>query len=171
MTTAAEYAEDAFKKRVHGGSEKLTPDRMIELAMQHELYEFDADVDGIMSTLVDVPVYELYPQAIRISGRDAVRTFYELTMPIVLQFDYRKKEVDTREIVCAAFSEYQVASEVNAEFEFPDGTTKRIHLMCVGEFSGDLMVGERLYCDHALAGLYDEVLGPGFYDLPGVTKL
>jgi hypothetical protein len=168
---AADYAEEAYRNRVPQVAEKLTPDRMIELAMEHEVFEFANDVDGIMSTLVDEPVYELYPQGVRISGREAVRRFYELTMPIVLQFDYRRKAVDTREITCAAFSDNQIASEVNCEFDFPDGTTRRVHLMCIGEFRGDLMYGERIYCDHALAELYDSVLEPEFYELPGVTRL
>jgi hypothetical protein len=169
--TSADYAQEAYRDRVPQVAEKLTPDRMIELAMEHEVFEFANDVDGIMSTLVDEPVYELYPQGVRISGREAVRRFYELTMPIVLQFDYRRKALDTREITCAAFSDNQIASEVNCEFDFPDGTTRRVYLMCVGEFRGGLMYGERIYCDQALAGLYDSVLGPDFYELPGVTRL
>src|SRR5262245_60206723 len=148
--SAADYAEDAYRKRVPQVTEKLTPDRMVALAMEHEVFEIASDLDGSMSTLVDDPLYELSPQAIRISGREAVRRFYELTMPIVLQFDYRRKEVDTREITCAAFSDNQIASEVNSEFELPDGTTKRVHLMCIGEFRGDLMFGERIYSDHTL---------------------
>ncbi len=170
MTTEAEYT-DTFKNLVPKSDEALTPEKMTEILMRHELFEFDEDIDGVLTTLVDNPVYELYPQGCRISGMDAVRVLYERTLPIFLQFDYRRKPVDTRDITCIAFSDNQLVAELNDEFEFPDGTRKRVYLMVIAEFSGDAIVGERLYLDHKLAGLYEDALGPDFFARQDVTKL
>jgi hypothetical protein len=170
MTTEAEYTE-TFKNLVPQSGEPLTREKMTEILMRHELFEFDEDLDGVMTTLIDVPVYELHPQGYRITGREAVRVLYERTLPIFLQFDYRRKEVDTRDIKCVAFSDNQIAAELNDEFEFPDGSRKRVYLTVIAEFSGDLVVGERLYLDNKLAGLYEDALGEDFFALPGVAKL
>jgi hypothetical protein len=170
MTTEAEYTE-AFQSLLPQSEETVTPEQMTETLMRHELFEFDEDLDGVMTTLVDVPVYELHPQAYRITGKEAVREMYERTLPVFIQFDHRRHEVDTREIKCVAFSNNQMAAELAADFVFPDGETRRVHLTCIAEFSGDKVVGERLYLDHKLAELYDQALGPDFFELPGVTKL
>jgi hypothetical protein len=170
MTTEAEYTE-TFKKLIPEDSEALTPEQMTEVLMRHELAEFDNKLDDVMSTLVEEPVYELHPQAIRFSGRDAVRGFYERTLGFLNQFDHRGKEVDTREIVCVAFTGNQLVAELNEELELPNGTRKRVYLVTVVEYRGDKIVGERLYCDHVLAGLFDNALEEDFYSLPGVVRL
>ena len=140
MTTEAEYTE-AFKSLLPQSEEALTPEKMTEILMRHELFEFDEDLDGVMTTLIDVPVYELQPQGYRITGKDAVRVMYERTLPIFIQFDYRRKAIDTRDITCVAFNDNQIVAELNDEFEFPDGSRQRVYLMVIAEFSGDLVVG------------------------------
>jgi hypothetical protein len=166
MTT--EHAE-SFKKLVPRSAETLTPDEMIELCMLHELFEFDNDIDGIMSTLIDTPVYELYPQGVRISGVHAVRLFYERTLWIFRQLDSRAKDVETRRIISIGFGDTHLAAELSDDLEFPDGTRRRVQTLAVVEFRGDLMVGERLYFDHALASLIDQSLGEDFFARPDVT--
>src|SRR6266536_2926981 len=121
MTTEAEYT-DTFKNIVPKSDEALTPEKMTEILMKHELFEFDEDLDGVLTTLIDVPVYELHPQGYRITGKEAVREFYERTLPIFIQFDHRRKKVDTREITCIAFTDNQLVAELNDDFEFPDGS-------------------------------------------------
>ncbi len=170
MTTEAEYTEE-FKKVVAKTQERLTPEQMTEILMRHELFEFDENLDAVLTTLVDTPVYELQPLGYRITGREAVRLMYERTLPIILQFDYRRKQVDVREIPCVAFSDNQLAAEMNDEIELPDGTRKRVYLMCVAEYSGDALVGERLYLDSTLARMYEDALGPDFFARRDVTKL
>ena len=168
MTT--EHAE-AFKKLVSRSAEPLAPDRMIHLCMEHEAFEFDDDIDGIMSTLVDTPLYELYPQGVRITGADAVRLFYERTLWIFRQLDPRGKDVETRQVVSLGFGDTHLAAELSDEFEFPDGTRRRLQSLAVVEFRGDLLVGERLYFDLSLASLIDESLGEDFFARPDVTAV
>jgi len=96
---------------------------------------------------------------------------YVRTLPIFIQFDHRRKPVDTRDVTCVAFSGNQLVAELNDEFEFPDGSKKRVYLMVIAEYRGDLLVGERLYLDEKLAGLWSDALGADFFTLPGVTKL
>ncbi len=168
MTT--EHAE-AFKRLLPHSAETISPEQMIEISMRHESFEFDGDIDGIMSTLIDAPVYELHPHSVRITGTEAVRLFYERTLWIFAQLDPRKKEVQTREIGSIAFGENHLAAVFSDEFEFPDGTRKRIQSLAVVEFRGDLMVGERLYFDYDLVGIIDESLGEDFFARPDVTEL
>jgi hypothetical protein len=167
---ATEHAE-SFKKLIPGSGEALTPDRMIELCMRHESFEFDNDVDGIMSTLIDTPVYELYPRGVRIKGPDAVRVFYERTLWIFRQLDPRERELETRQVVSIAFGDTHLAAEFSDVFELPNGTTKRLQSIAVVQFQGDLLVGERLYLDHILGSLIDQSLGADFFARPDVTEL
>ena len=64
-----------------------------------------------------------------------------------------------------------VDAELNDDFLFPDGSRRRVYLMVIAEYRGDKIVGERLYLDEKLAGLYTDALGPDFAELPGVTRL
>jgi hypothetical protein len=166
----SDHAE-AFKSQVPRSDGTLTPDRMLELAMRHELFEFDNDLDGILATLIETPVYELYPQGIRFTGVEAVRAFYERTLWMFRQLDYRPTGVDTRRVVSVAFGDSHLTAELNAEFTTRDGVRKRVQSIAVVEFQGELMVGERLYCDEALAGLFDESLGEDFYARPDVARI
>jgi len=150
----------------------LAPERMAELAMQHEQYEFEQDVDKIMATLVDQPVFEFFPQGFRVEGRDAVRKMYErLVVSILPQLDTRK-EVQTRDIKGFACGESALLAEIEDDFVFPDGSTKRIRMAATVHFDGEAIHGETTYLDADLATVFDSVLWtPDFIALPGVSKV
>lgn len=167
---ATEHAE-SFKRLVPRAAGTLSGDRMIELCMWHESFEFDGDIDGIMSTLIEVPLYELYPRGVRITGREAVRLFYERTVWIFRQLDPRGRDEQTREVVSIAFGDTHLAAELSDVFELPDGTRRRLKSAAIVEFEGDRLVGERLYLDTILSALIEESLGEEFFARPDVTEL
>jgi hypothetical protein len=168
MNKAAEYL-DLFKQVMPQSRPKLSPERMTELGMQHELFEFNTDIDGLMNTLVDEPVYELHPRGATIKGRAAVRLFYERTLHIYQQWDQRKGQ-QTRKILSIAYGDCHMAVEVEDDFEFPNGARKRVQFMVAVEYRQDgKMYGERLYADQELAAVIDGALGADFFDRPDVT--
>jgi len=150
MTNSAEYI-DEFKKLIPSAEVSMPRERMVQLGMEHELCEFSADMEGLIATLVDVPVYELHPRGVRITGRDAVRAFYSKTIPIFQQFDEREKEVKTRKVLSLAFGESHVACEVESDFTFPNGISKRVQFLAVVEYRDDAIYGERVYSDAEFA--------------------
>jgi hypothetical protein len=171
------FGEKALPKLAHIRAPKepvpsgdaLTPERMLELCNRHEQFEFAGDLEGIMSTLVEHPRYELFPRGVRITGTDAVRVFYERLLPIFRGLDPAGKDVPTREVVSIAFGEHHLAAELVDVFDLPDGTRRRLQSSAVVEFCGDLLLGERLYLDSALGALFEATLGEDFFARPDVS--
>lgn len=145
--------------------------RMLEIDLEYAECYFNGDFDGMEEYLVDVPAYEFYPQAIRMTGKEAVRARSERGFKTTMkQLDPYRNE-DTREYRALAFSDDHMIGETTATFVLPDGTKKRCSYIAVIEFDGDKMVGERIYSDHYHARLRDTKFGPDFLKVPGVTLL
>lgn len=50
---------------------------MKKLGMRHAQLEAEGDLDAVMATIVEDPVYEFWPIGLRMRGRAAVRRYYE----------------------------------------------------------------------------------------------
>lgn len=144
--------------------------RMVELYSQYARCWVDGDVDRMLDLLVDAPLFEQYPQRIRIAGRDAARARAERLLPLVAQLDPRATD-QAHETGSIAFGEDVLAYEFSDVLALADGTRKRCHLAMVVTFSGDKIAGERVYTDRRLSGLVDEALGEDFFSLLGVTEV
>ena len=169
---------------------RLSLERMQELMGAHGEYERLNDIDGVMSTLVEDPVFEFHPQNIRVQGRAAVREMYtRLCRTILRQFatnnETRKATAldrfggqDSHMIALVAdttgkfLPENQSRMFIELELGYtPEhGPTERFRICQIVTFEGERMVGERTYTDSECAVLFDEVLGPDFLHLPGVTR-
>jgi hypothetical protein len=151
----------------------LSPERMMELLAEHEKYEFDNDLDRVMATLVEHPVYELHPQKLRIEGRDAVREFYRRVLPEFVNSGLLKPRdaKPTRNLKSLVFGDSYLMSEMHDELKLSDGNTTRVRVMGFADFEDGKILGERLFSDYDLAEWLDSLLGPDFVDVPGVTTI
>jgi len=150
----------------------LTPDRMMELGLNHEAIELRQELDLLMDTLVEHPIYHWFPLRIRVEGREAVREMYERMRPMLTALA-KVRDDQSREILALSFGEDQLACEIELPYEFPDGSIKTCRIAAFVPFVGDKMVGESHYLDSALAEELQRLLGPDFTEarLPGVSRL
>lgn len=143
--------------------------RMIEINMGYAQCYLDGDFEGMFDYLIDVPVFEFHPQAIRVTGREAVFERSKRMFPTVTQTDSRT--ATQHEIRATSAGEDLLIHEFSNVYSFPDGTSRRCYTVAVIPFVGDKMVGERVYTDQYLAELRAHHLGPDFLNLPGVERL
>lgn len=143
---------------------------MVEVNMQYARRFLDGDFEGMEDFLIETPVFEHYPQAMRIVGREAVRVRSERSFTVTRQFDPRR-DASTHRITAVCFAQDALVHEFSNVFAMPDGTKRRCYLAAVVTFDGDKMIGERVYTDSFFARIIDDALGPDFIDLPGVTLL
>lgn len=146
----------------------LEPARLLELAQAHETAEFSGDLDATMATLIDRPVYLWFPQRLKIEGREAVREMYARLMPMI---DQMKAGIADRRIFFMATGEDQLAAEIDFDYRFEDGRTKKVRIAAFLQFVGEKMVGETQYVDQDLAGVVDALFDAEFMALPGVSRI
>lgn len=142
--------------------------RMLELAQAHEAAEFSGDLDATMATLIDHPVYLWFPQRLRIEGQEAVREMYARLAGVIGQMQARIAE---RRVFFMAFGDDQLAAEIDFDYRFDDGRTKKVRIAAFLAFVGERMVGETQYVDADLAGVLDQIFDTAFRSLPGVSVI
>lgn len=167
---------------------RLTLERMQDLLQIHTEYERVNDVDGVMSTLVDDPIFEFHPQNVRIQGRAAVREMYtRLCNTILPQFatNDRVRRANSPDqfggqggsmIVLAADTtgkflpegQSRLFLELELGFTPKTGPVQRFRMFQIVTFQGELMIGERTYQDVDCAALFDHALGADFFRMPGI---
>lgn len=132
-----------------------TAEQMHELGTRHAQLEADGDLDGVMATLVEDPVYEFWPIGLRARGREAVRRYYEHLIEVFIptQRGYR--------LVDEWLSERSLIQEYDIETEGPGGPI-RDRVIGVLWADGELMGGERVWgseeCLRRMVGpLFDEL--------------
>lgn len=136
-------------------STEWTAARMTELGSRHARLEHEQDLDGVMATLVDDPVYELYPVGLRMQGRDLVRRYYEELFRGFVTRARKTVLVDEWVNAGSLAQEYEVTVEIDGQLE-----THRIVGILVRD--GDLLGGERVFaserCLRLMTGsVYDEL--------------
>jgi len=55
----------------------MATDEMRQLVQKHADLETKLDLDGVLATLVEHPVYEFHPARLRLEGKDNIREFYQ----------------------------------------------------------------------------------------------
>lgn len=151
---------------------KLTPERMIELNLAHAKRYMDGDIDGVIEhSLVENPVYEMFPIGARFEGRELVRLFHVVSAPVMLAQVDPRNGGDTREILSVAFSDNTFTCEFSNVFTLPDGSQERCHMAATVIFEGEKMVGERVWLDHHLVDLVTQGFGEEFWAHPDIQRL
>jgi hypothetical protein len=134
-------------------SSEWTARDMHALGTHHAQVETERDLEATMATLVEDPVYELWPVGLRMQGRDRVTRYYrhlmDRFMPAIVGY----------ELLAEWCSEESLSQEYDIEVATDDGNeTHRVIGILYRE--GTLMGGERLYaserCLRLMAG--DELI-------------
>ncbi len=138
-------------------AEQWDATKMHKLGSRHAQLEADGDLDGVMATLVDNPVYEFWPIGLRATGRDSIRRYYEHLLGVFIptQHGYR--------LVEEWLSDHSLIQEYEIEIEGPNGrgTHQVIGILWA---DGELMGGERVWasetCLRAMLGPFFDELEP-----------
>ena len=125
----------------------MTPEEILDLAREHAAAEAENDAERTLATLVDEPTYEFWPMGKGFTGGDLARTFYLEQYP---QFAQR---VTNFGVLGEWTNEQCAIQEYWIEL---DGQTRHM-VMSMMPAEGNLLTGEKLYCDD---GFVEALLGP-----------
>ena len=152
---------------ITSGTGDLTPKEMIALNYKYALYyregKFDALLDEVM---VEEPVFEYYPNRIRLVGRQALRKNWEIKHRGFKDIIDNGKST----VRYSTFGENYYAAEFTLNMPMPDGTRKPWHKMALVSFQKDRMIGEIVYNDHYFAERLEKMMTPEFTSTPGVER-
>jgi len=165
--SAVDYPE--LSESLHAIASKDRAARMVEVNIGYARCFMNGDFQGMLDYLIDVPVFEMYPQGIRITGRDAVLERSKRLFPLASQNDTRTTQ--SHQITASTAGEDVLIHEFSNIYDLMDGTQRRCYTIAVIPFVGDKMVGERVYSDQHLGRLRERLLGADFLDRPDVTIL
>lgn len=147
--------------------EKSTLEQMEEILIVHETAEFDNDLDAVMATLTDTPVYELPSIGWHIQGAEGVRELYKRWLT-----GAEKRNVWAEKRV-QAYSMDENALIRDAYVFYDNDKGKRVtgRYSTAISFDGGLISGERMFMETPFAKLMYDILGADFADVPGVSTL
>ena len=132
-----------------------TADDMLKLGTAHAALEARCDLDGVMGTLVEDPVYEFWPAGLRMSGGAQVRRYYEHLLSRFIPMTRSYELIGEWVNQTAVAQEYEIRLEV-------DGAVEKHRVVGILFASGSRLGGERVYagerCTRLMAGdLIDEL--------------
>ena len=144
----------------------MTFEEMEQAFFDHESFELAYDLEGTMTTLVDVPKYELPALGWRIEGKEAATELYR-RMLVVAE---RTAQWAEKRFVHGVAPNHLIR-EAHVWYNTDDGERARGNYCVVIAFEDGKIAGERLYFDVAYAALMRAGIGEDFGNLPGVTRL
>jgi hypothetical protein len=122
-------------------SKHWNAERMLELATRHAKVEGRKQLEELMATLIEEPVYEFHVQGLRLRGGARVRRYYQQF------FDDYMSRVTGAERLGQWGDEIAVAREDAIEVQGADGP--EVHrVMSVLFAEGDRLGGERIYASN-----------------------
>ena len=152
-----------------------TRELLLKLFFAHAAAEKTLNVDGIMATLCEDPVYEIFPAGLRLQGKPAVREFYEKILPAFTvevppaSGFFGKLSDSPVEILW--IGEESIVSRDDFMLVGKDGTARDFRHLTVVSLSGDLLLGEMMFSTAACAEVMLEALGEEFLTRPGVSRI
>ncbi|MFN6551801.1 hypothetical protein ACP6C7_13995 [Mycolicibacterium septicum] len=146
---------------------KMTAEEMDHILIVHEIAEFDNDVEAVMATLADNPQYELPNMGWHIKGEVAVRELYNRWLSgadkrnIWAEKRVQAYSADGDAMIRDAFVFYdndageRVTSRYSTAFSFENGKIS----------------GERMFMEPPFAKVMNDILGPDFGEIEGVSRI
>lgn len=130
----------------------MTTDMMRKLVQRHADLETKLDLEGVLTTLVDNPVYEFHPDRLRLEGKENVRQFYQD------HFDSFFPIIKSHVLVNECWDIHSACLEYDVYLKAPYPNRVYRIMVVLTEKDGHLM-GERFYVENELARL---MAGPSF---------
>jgi len=124
----------------------MTNDKMRKLVQKHMECETNLDLEGVLETLVDHPVYEFYPLRLKLEGKENIRKFYRE------HFDDFFPKIKSHKLINEWWGPETVCMEYDLWLNEP--ALDRAHrILVVLTAKGLLLNGERFYAEEELVRL------------------
>lgn len=137
-----------------GGAERTSPiDEMRTLVQKHADFETKLNLDGVLATLVENPIYEFLPDRLRLEGKENIRQFYRY------HFDLFFPLIKSHVLINECWDANSACMEYELYLKEPHDPSRAYRLMVVLTKENSLLIGERFYVENELARL---MAGPSF---------
>jgi hypothetical protein len=149
---------------------------LLKLFFAHGAAELACDVEGVMNTLCDNPVYEYFPCGLRVEGRDAVREFYSRVLPRTIgsirigRNSGNHGDLDTPDDVLW-MGPHSMVTRDDLFVTGNDGVERDIRSIAIFTLAGKRLLGESIYTTAEGGRRMMEMLGEDFLKLPGVSLI
>lgn len=124
----------------------MTIEEMKKLVQKHAALESSHDVEGVLGTLVEDPVYEIYPSRLKLEGKENVRAFYRE------HFSSFFPRIASFQLINEWWNPESACLEYDLFLKAPyDKKSYRILVILTAK--NNLLLGERFYINEELAHL------------------
>jgi hypothetical protein len=123
----------------------MTPNEMRKLVETHAKKETELDLEGVLSTLVDHPVYEFYPMRFKLEGKENIREFYKD------HFSSFFPLIDSHTVISETWNSDKAFLEYDLKLKNRPEKTYRI--LVVLQASESLLLGEKFFMEDELVKL------------------
>lgn len=123
----------------------MTTDEMRKLVQRHADLETKLDLEGVLATLVDNPVYEFHPDRLRLEGKENISQFYRD------HFDSFFPIIKSHVLVNECWDVHSACMEYNLYLKAPYNPDRAYRVMVVLTEKNGRLIGERFYVENELA--------------------
>jgi hypothetical protein len=125
----------------------MTVDKMRKLVQKHADLEAKLDLEGVLETLIDNPIYEFYPDRLRLEGKENIRQFYRE------HFDSFFPLIKSYVLINECWDVHSACFEYDLYLKEPYNPTRAYRIMVALTEENSLLIGERFYVESELAQL------------------
>jgi hypothetical protein len=131
----------------------MIADEMRKLVKKHADLETKLDLEGVLATLVDNPIYEFHPDRLRLEGKENIRQFYRD------HFDTFFPLIKSHVLINECWDNHSACLEYDLYLKAPHNPDRAYRIMVTLTKENSLLIGERFYVENELARL---MAGPSF---------
>lgn len=125
----------------------MTIDNMRKLVQKHSELETNLDLEGVLETLIENPIYEFHPARLRLEGKENIRQFYRD------HFDSFFPLIKSHVMINECWDTHSACMEYDLYLKEPHDPSRAYRIMVVLSENNSLLTGERFYVDNDLAQL------------------
>jgi hypothetical protein len=131
----------------------MAVDSLRALVKKHADLETNLDLEGVLATLVQHPIYEFHPDRLRLEGKEKLRQFYQD------HFDYFFPLIQSQVLINESWDAHSACLEYDLYLKEPQDPNRAYRIKVVLTEKDSLLIGERFYVETELAKL---MAGPSF---------
>lgn len=125
----------------------MTVDDMRKLVQKHSELETNLDLEGVLETLVENPVYEFHPARLKLEGKENIRQFYRE------HFDSFFPLIKSHVMINECWDTHSACMEYDLYLKEPHDPSRAYRIIVVLSEENSLLKGERFYVENELAQL------------------
>ncbi|CAN5408942.1 hypothetical protein BH10PSE19_BH10PSE19_03720 [soil metagenome] len=120
----------------------MAVDIMRKLVQKHSDLETKLDLEGVLATLVENPIYEFHPARLRLEGKDNIRLFYRD------HFDTFFPLIKSHVLINECWDSHSACLEYDLYLKPPYNPDRAYRIMVTLTEENSLLIGERFYVEN-----------------------